>query len=63
MIGIALGLDLAFAVTYFSGMPSEVSWWSVVGSITISGIVGIVFGTYPAWQAANQNPIDALKAD
>ena len=63
MIGIALGLGLAFAVTYFSGMPSEVSWWSVVGSITISGIVGIVFGTYPAWQAANQNPIDALKAD
>lgn len=63
VIGIALGFGLAFAVTHFSGMPSEVSMWSIVGSITISGIVGIVFGTYPAWQAANQNPIQALKAE
>ena len=63
LIGIALGLGLSNAVTYFSGMPSEVSWWSIVGSITISGVVGVVFGTYPAWQAANQNPIQALKSE
>ncbi len=61
--GIGLGFGLSAAVTRFSGMPSDVSMWSIVGSITISGIVGIVFGTYPAWQAANQNPIDALKAE
>ena len=47
IIGIALGFGLAEAVTHFSGMPSEVSMWSIVGSITISGIVGVVFGTYP----------------
>ena len=63
IIGIGLGFGLAAAVTHFSGMPSDVSMWSVVGSITISGIVGVVFGTYPAWQAANQNPIQALKAE
>jgi len=63
VIGIGLGFGLAAAVTHFSGMPSVVSLWSVIGSITISGIVGIVFGTYPAWQAANQNPIQALKAE
>jgi putative ABC transport system permease protein len=61
--GIGLGFGLSAAVTRFSGMPSDVSMWSIVGSITISGIVGIVFGTYPAWQAANQNPIEALKAE
>lgn len=63
VIGIGLGFGLAYAVTHFSGMPSDVSMWSVIGSITISGIVGVVFGTYPAWQAANQNPIQALKAE
>jgi len=63
IIGIGLGFGLAAAVTHFSGMPSVVSMWSVAGSITISGIIGIVFGTYPAWQAANQNPIEALRAE
>ncbi len=63
LIGIGLGFGIAAAVTHFSGMPSDVSMWSVVGSMTISGIIGVVFGTYPAWQAANQNPIQALKAE
>ena len=63
VIGIALGVGLAAAITRFSGMPSVVSMWSVVGSITISGLIGVIFGTYPAWQAANQNPIKALKSE
>lgn len=63
LLGIGLGIGLAMIITRFSGMPSVVSVWSVIGSITISGIIGVVFGTYPAWQAANQNPIKALKAE
>lgn len=63
LIGIGLGVGIAAAVTHFSGMPSDVSTWSIVGSMLISGIIGVVFGTYPAWQAANQNPIKALKAE
>ena len=63
LIGIGLGLGIAAAVTHFSGMPSDVSLWSVVGSMAISAVIGVVFGTYPAWQAANQNPIHALKAE
>lgn len=62
-LGIGLGVGLAMAVTKFSGMPSVVSMTSIIGSITISGLIGIGFGTYPAWQAANQNPIKALKAE
>lgn len=63
LLGIGLGIGLAGLITRFSGMPSVVSLWSIIGSLGISGIIGIVFGTYPAWQAANQNPIEALKAE
>jgi putative ABC transport system permease protein len=63
LLGIGLGIGIAAAITHFSGMPSEVSVISIVGSMAISGIVGIVFGTYPAWKAANENPIKALKAE
>ena len=63
LIGIALGVGIAAAITRFSGMPSEVSVISIIGSVLISGIVGVAFGTHPAWKAANQNPIKALKAE
>jgi putative ABC transport system permease protein len=63
ILGIGMGVSLAEIISYFSKMPAEVSLLSVIGSITISGIVGVVFGTYPAWQAANQNPIEALKSE
>lgn len=63
LLGIGLGIGIASAITHFSGMPSEVSLLSIVGSMAISGIVGIVFGTYPAWKAANENPIKALNAE
>ena len=62
-LGIGLGIGLTALITHFSGMPAVISPWSIIGSIAVSTIVGIVFGTYPAWQAANQNPIEALKAE
>ena len=62
-LGIGLGIGLTALITHFSGMPAVISPWSIIGSIAVSTIVGILFGTYPAWQAANQNPIEALKAE
>ena len=62
-LGIGLGIGLTALITHFSGMTAVISPWSIIGSIGVSTIVGIVFGTYPAWQAANQNPIEALKAE
>ena len=62
-LGIGLGIGLTALITHLSEMPAVISPWSIIGSIAVSTIVGIVFGTYPAWQAANQNPIEALKAE
>jgi putative ABC transport system permease protein len=63
VIGIFLGLGMAQAVTYYADWPTIYSWWSIALSMLISSFVGIVFGTYPAWKAAQQNPIEVLRAE
>ncbi|MGI6345864.1 MAG: ABC transporter permease [Limisphaerales bacterium] len=34
--------------------------WVVIG-LVICSVVGIIFGSYPAWKAANLDPIDSLR--
>ena len=34
--------------------------WVIIG-LVICSIVGIIFGTYPAYKAANLDPIDSLR--
>jgi putative ABC transport system permease protein len=63
LLGICLGLGISEAVTYYAAWPTVYSLWSILLSLFISAFVGIVFGTYPAWKAAQQNPIEVLRAE
>ncbi len=63
IVGIFLGIGMAQAVTFYAEWPTIYSPWSIVLSMLISSFVGIVFGTYPAWKAAQQNPIEVLRAE
>ena len=62
-VGIGLGLGLSEIVKRYAEMPTEASMTNIIGSLLISSFVGVVFGTYPAWRAAQQNPIDVLRSE
>jgi len=60
-IGIAVGLAIASVITYFTSTPTVVSLSSIILAFGVSATIGIVFGYYPAWKAAQLNPIEALR--
>jgi putative ABC transport system permease protein len=59
LIGVLVGSGIALALKYL--IASLVSpLWIAIGFGSSCGI-GLLFGIYPAWKAANLNPIDALR--
>ncbi len=63
ILGIMLGIGISQLVTVYANMETVYSAWSIVASLLVSGFVGVVFGTYPAWKAAQQNPITVLRSE
>jgi putative ABC transport system permease protein len=61
VIGVILGILGGNATAWFLELSPVIPVdWVFIGLI-ICSIVGIVFGTYPAWKAANLDPIDSLR--
>jgi putative ABC transport system permease protein len=61
LLGIGLGVLLSYLVSHSFGFPAILSAWAVVLAFTVSVVVGLVFGTYPAYSAARLDPIEALR--
>ena len=60
-LGVVLGILGGNATAYFMKLSPVIPVdWVFIGLI-ICSIVGIVFGTYPAYKAANLDPIDSLR--
>jgi putative ABC transport system permease protein len=61
VIGIAVGVGLAFAVSELFGLPTIIRFWSPVLAFGVSVLVGLASGYYPARRAALLDPIEALR--
>jgi len=61
MIGLGLGVLIPFLITHFSGMATVVTLNGILLPLFISMAIGILFGLYPAINAANVDPIVALR--
>jgi len=60
-LGILAGYWLAPLLTKFAGFPTLISTKSVVLAFSVSAVIGVVFGFFPALKAANLDPIEALR--
>jgi putative ABC transport system permease protein len=62
VIGVVLGAIIAGIIPeVWPSLPARMSvFWTCFGFTAAAGI-GLVFGIYPAWKAANLDPIDSLR--
>jgi putative ABC transport system permease protein len=61
IIGVILGISMAYIVSEFAGIPTIISFSSIVLSFGVAATVGLIFGIAPARKAANQDPITSLR--
>lgn len=63
LIGIAIGCGVCSLVGQFMDFDAPPTFGAIVVSFTVSVLIGLVFGYMPARNAANLNPIDALRSE
>jgi putative ABC transport system permease protein len=61
LAGAGIGIGGTQIVATWQHLPFLIQERAIAFSVVLSIAVGLVFGIYPAWKAANTNPVDALR--
>ncbi len=61
LLGVALGVSVPSAFERFFDLRTIVTPAAPILAFAISVAIGVVFGIYPAWRAANMDPVEALR--
>lgn len=62
-LGIVIGLLGGYIFTTLVGLPFSIAYSWVALAFSVAAVVGVVFGLYPAAQAARLDPIVALRTE
>jgi ABC-type antimicrobial peptide transport system permease subunit len=63
VIGITLAFLIDAGLRVFTNLRPDISWQVVLLASGVSLLVGVVFGTVPAFKAARKDPIEALRSE
>jgi len=61
IIGVILGISMALIVSEVAGIPTIITFSSIILSFGVAATVGLIFGIAPARRAASQDPITSLR--
>ena len=63
LMGTLIGFSIALLVSLATPLPASVQFGAVALGIGVTFVVGVVFGTLPAYKASRLDPVEALRRE